>query len=49
MTTLYPSLNHGLSEELSQVRAMVSDFARDHIATRAADIDKTTISHEIYG
>jgi len=40
MTTLYPSLNHGLSEELSQVRAMVSDFARDHIATRAADIDK---------
>lgn len=40
MTTLYPSLNHGLSEELSQVRAMVSEFSRNHIATRAADIDK---------
>jgi isovaleryl-CoA dehydrogenase len=40
MTTLYPSLNHGLSEELAQMREMVHQFCRDQIATRAADIDK---------
>ena len=37
----YPTLNFGLSEELNALRDMVTQFAANEIAPRAAEIDST--------
>ncbi|MBC6402623.1 MAG: isovaleryl-CoA dehydrogenase [Hyphomonadaceae bacterium] len=40
-TTPYPALQYGLSDQTGMIREMVHNFARDHIAPIAADIDRT--------
>ncbi|RKQ69678.1 isovaleryl-CoA dehydrogenase [Litorimonas taeanensis] len=39
MTTTYPTLGFDHSDEIKMLRQMVADFARDHIAPIAADVD----------
>jgi len=40
MSTPYPTLNHGLSEELNMLRDTVYQFCQKELAPRAGDIDK---------
>jgi isovaleryl-CoA dehydrogenase len=40
MNTPYPTLNHGLSEELNMLRDTVYQFCQNELAPRAGDIDK---------
>lgn len=40
MTTSYPTLKYGHSEEIDMIRETVAAFARDHIAPLAAQMDK---------
>ena len=40
MSTSYPTLQYGHSDEIGLLRESVSQFARDEIAPRAADIDR---------
>ncbi|WP_017931363.1 isovaleryl-CoA dehydrogenase [Robiginitomaculum antarcticum] len=40
MTTTYPTLKYGHSEEIGMIRETVAAFARDHIAPIAAQMDK---------
>lgn len=40
MNTPYPTLNHGLSEELNMLRDTVYQFCQKELAPRAGDIDK---------
>ena len=39
--TDYPGLDFALGETVDMLRASVRDFARDEIAPRAAEIDRT--------
>ena len=41
MNTPYPTLNHGLSEELNMLRDTVYQFCQKELAPRAGDIDKS--------
>jgi len=41
MNTPYPTLNHGLGEELDLLRDTVYQFCQKELAPRAADIDRT--------
>lgn len=43
MTTPYPSLQFGHSEEINMLREMVHQFAQAEIAPRAADIDRDNL------
>ncbi|MDG2442312.1 MAG: isovaleryl-CoA dehydrogenase [Luminiphilus sp.] len=40
MNTPYPTLNHGLSEELNMLRDTIYQFCQNELAPRAGDIDK---------
>ena len=40
MNTPYPTLNHGLSEELNMLRGTIYQFCQNELAPRAGDIDK---------
>lgn len=41
MNTPYPTLNHGLDEELDLLRDTIYQFCQKELAPRAADIDRT--------
>ncbi len=41
MNTPYPTLNHGLGEELDLLRDTIYQFCQKELAPRAADIDRT--------
>ena len=41
MNTPYPTLNHGLTEELNMLRDTVYQFCQKELAPRAGDIDKS--------
>ena len=41
MTTTYPTLQFGLSEEAAMIRDSVHQFAQAEIAPRAAEIDES--------
>ena len=41
MTTTYPTLQFGHSEETQMIRDMVYKFAQEHIAPIAAEVDST--------
>jgi len=43
MTTTYPTLQFGLSEEAVMIRDSVHQFAQAEIAPRAAEIDESNI------
>lgn len=40
MNTPYPTLNHGLNEELNMLRDTIYQFCQNELAPRAGDIDK---------
>jgi len=40
MNTPYPTLNHGLDEELNMLRDTVYQFCQKELAPRATDIDR---------